>query len=66
MIFHSIVPVFGYYCRMPEKHAFKELFLDALGEPPLSQRRSMVQGLQAQVKKECVCVCVCVCACVHM
>jgi len=35
--------------RMPEKHAFKELFLDALGEPPLSQRRSMVQGLQAQV-----------------
>jgi len=35
--------------RMPQKHAFKNLFLDALGEPAGSTRRSMVQGLQDKV-----------------
>jgi len=35
--------------RLPNKQAFKQLYLDAIGESANSPRRSMVQGMQGKV-----------------
>ena len=35
--------------RLPDKQFFKNLYLDAVGEPQSSPRRSAVSGLQAAV-----------------
>lgn len=36
--------------RLPNKHEFKQMYLDALGEPQTSPRRSSDTGLQAHYK----------------